>query len=83
MLNKDSFKKTELWLEKHSKKKLFGKRDIAEPSIPDEMWKLCPGCKKAFLTDTIKDNMQVCPECGYHFRISGRERLEMLIDNDS
>ncbi len=83
MLNKDSFKKTELWLEKHSKKKLFGKRDISEPSIPDSMWKSCPGCKKAFLTEVIEENLEVCPECGYHFKISARKRLEMLIDFDS
>jgi len=83
MLNKDSFKKTELWLEKHSKKKLFGKRDISEPSIPDAMWKSCPGCKKAFLTEVVEENLEVCPECGYHFKISARKRLEMLVDSDS
>lgn len=83
MLNKDSFKKTELWLEKHSKKKLFGKKELSEPSIPDEMWKSCPGCRKVFLTDDVKENMEVCPGCGYHFRLSARRRLEMLIDNDS
>jgi len=83
MLNKDSFKKTELWLEKHSKKKLFGKRDTSDPAIPDAMWKSCPGCKKAFLTEAVKENLEVCQGCGYHFKISARNRLEMLIDSDS
>lgn len=80
MLHRDSFKKTDLWLEKHSKKKLVGGENRQDPSFPEEMWRSCDRCKKAFLADAIIDNMEICPECGYHFKISARERLSLVAD---
>src|SRR5215475_9845183 len=29
----------------------------------------------------LKKNFSVCPDCGYHFRLSARERLQMLFDD--
>ena len=83
MLNKNSFKKPELWLEVHNKHKIIGKRNPEDPSIPDEMWKSCPDCKNAFLADEVKSNNQVCPSCAYHFRLTARERLELILDENS
>lgn len=80
MLNKNSFKKPDLWLETHNKNKLVGKKPFEEPSIPDELWKSCPECKKASLATDIEDNAQVCPLCNYHFRLSARDRIAMVID---
>lgn len=83
MLNKNSFKKPRLWLETHNKNKLAEIRNISDPSIPDEMWKSCPVCKKTFLAKEIIKNQQVCPECRYHFRLPARERLRLVMDENS
>ncbi|MHB8962330.1 MAG: acetyl-CoA carboxylase, carboxyltransferase subunit beta [Saccharofermentanales bacterium] len=83
MLNKDSFKNPELWLEKHNKNKLVGKKQGTMPSIPDELWTSCPSCKGAILTKDLRKSMEVCPTCGYHFTINARKRLEITIDSDS
>ncbi len=83
MLNKNSFKKPDLWLEAHNKNKLIGKKAHEEPSIPDELWKSCPDCKKASLASDIKGNNQVCPNCNYHFRLTARERISLVTDERS
>lgn len=83
MLNKNSFKKPDLWLETHNKHKLVAGRSTEDPSIPDEMWKSCPNCKKAFLANDILGNMNICPGCRFHFRLTARERLQQTLDPDS
>jgi acetyl-CoA carboxylase carboxyl transferase subunit beta len=50
-------------------------------TFPDGMWVKCPGCSETLLSKDLEANLQVCPKCGYHFRISARKRLEALLDN--
>jgi acetyl-CoA carboxylase carboxyl transferase subunit beta len=50
-------------------------------TFPDGMWVKCPGCSEAMLSKDIEANLQVCPKCGYHYRISARKRLEALLDD--
>ncbi len=49
-------------------------------TFPDGMWIKCPGCSETLLSKDLEANLQVCPKCGYHFRISARKRLEALLD---
>jgi acetyl-CoA carboxylase carboxyl transferase subunit beta len=51
--------------------------------IPDGLWMRCPGCEEMLYRKTVEENQQVCPECGYHFRVNGRRRVEILADPDS
>ena len=44
------------------------------------MWVKCPGCAETLLSKDIEANLQVCPKCGHHYRISARKRLEALLD---
>lgn len=48
--------------------------------FPDGMWLKCPGCSETLLSKDIEANLQVCPKCGHHYRISARKRLESLLD---
>ncbi len=52
-------------------------------TFPDGMWIKCPGCSETLLSKDLETNLQVCPKCGYHFRISARKRLEALLDDGS
>lgn len=49
-------------------------------TFPDGMWVKCPGCSETLLSKDLEANLQVCPKCGHHFRISARKRLEALLD---
>lgn len=54
-----------------------------EPSVPDGMWEKCPGCSKAVYAEDLKNNYNSCPKCGYHFRLTAAERIELTADEGS
>ncbi|HEY4743411.1 MAG TPA: acetyl-CoA carboxylase, carboxyltransferase subunit beta [Desulfuromonadaceae bacterium] len=56
------------------------KSDVKKSKVPEGMWIKCPGCSASILAKEIDANLNVCPKCGHHFRISARRRLEALLD---
>jgi len=48
--------------------------------IPEGVWTKCKNCNEIIYTKEIERNLNVCPKCEYHFRISARERIELIID---
>ncbi|MGI6361438.1 MAG: acetyl-CoA carboxylase, carboxyltransferase subunit beta [Bacillota bacterium] len=59
------------------------KAQQSQPNIPDEMCRACPSCKKMIFVSDLEENDYVCNLCGHHFRINTRQRLHMLVDEDS
>ena len=55
-------------------------RVSAESRVPEGLWVKCGSCKEILYRKDVVKNLSVCPKCGFHFRISARERLEMLFD---
>lgn len=51
--------------------------------IPEGLWIRCPECKDILFTKDLEKNLKVCKKCGYHFRLSVKERLDLLLDEDS
>ncbi|MCD9189574.1 MAG: acetyl-CoA carboxylase, carboxyltransferase subunit beta [Pyrinomonadaceae bacterium] len=41
----------------------------------------CPECDSALYKRELKESLQVCTHCAYHFRFGARERLDTLFDN--
>ena len=41
----------------------------------------CEGCEAHLFKGELEDGLQVCKNCGYHFRIGARERLRLLFDD--
>jgi acetyl-CoA carboxylase carboxyl transferase subunit beta len=44
------------------------------------LWTKCPQCRKTLWKADLDNNMQVCPNCGYHFKFSARQRMESLLE---
>lgn len=44
-------------------------------------WTRCNRCRRILYKQDILDNLYVCPECSFHFRISAKKRLFMLFDD--
>ncbi len=51
--------------------------------IPEGLWVKCESCREIIYKREIEKNLQICPKCNYHFRISARERLGLLVDEGS
>lgn len=50
--------------------------------IPDGMWVKCenPRCAQLLYRKELERALMVCPQCGHHFRISARKRIEITLD---
>jgi len=51
--------------------------------MPDGLWLACPSCGHMLYKKTVSENLNVCPECNYHFRIEGATRIKQLVDEGS
>ncbi len=51
--------------------------------IPEGLWVKCDSCKEIIYKKEIDKNLKICPKCNYHFRISARERIQLLVDENS
>jgi len=40
----------------------------------------CPGCGSHYREDELVKSLRVCPQCGHHFPVRARERIEQLAD---
>jgi len=67
------------WFKK-SRKPLEGPADKSS-KIPEGLWVKCPGCAEVIYNKDLATNLQVCPKCGHHFRLSSVERVRMLFDD--
>jgi acetyl-CoA carboxylase carboxyl transferase subunit beta len=51
--------------------------------VPDGLWMRCGGCEEMIYRKTVSENEEVCPQCGYHFRVGATGRVGQLADPDS
>lgn len=44
------------------------------------LWTQCGSCRQAIFKKDLEANLNVCPKCGFHFRIDARRRIDLLLD---
>ena len=44
------------------------------------LWTKCPGCRATIWKADLEANLNVCQKCQHHFKLSARERLDMLLE---
>lgn len=60
------------------------KPDEKKPrDIPDGLWLKCENCETLLYKKEIERNLHVCPNCGFHYKVPARERIEQLADPGS
>ncbi len=52
-------------------------------SVPEGLWIKCPACDAVLYRAELERNLQVCPKCSHHMRITARERLGRFLDPGS
>ena len=60
----------------------FGKKAKEAKVEPTEvLFEQCSVCKTDISKVMLSKMVNICPECGHHFKISAKERLQNLLDN--
>ena len=49
-------------------------------AVPEGVWSKCPGCGATLYRAELERNLEVCPKCGYHNRLTARRRLDTFLD---
>ena len=48
--------------------------------IPIGKWLKCDNCKEIVYKETVRENMNICPNCGNYFRMHTQKRIKLMID---
>ncbi len=64
-------------------KKKKGISTAEKKNLPDGLWIKCEKCGEIIYRSQLQSRMKVCPKCDYHFRVSSKEYISYLFDNDS
>ena len=65
------------------KKDLFTRREDKTIKVPQGLWVKCEHCNEIIYKKEVERNLEVCPKCDYHFRISARRRIDIVLDEGS
>ena len=49
-------------------------------NVPEGLWTKCSVCTAVLYRPELERNLQVCPKCSHHMRVSARNRLEQFLD---
>jgi acetyl-CoA carboxylase carboxyl transferase subunit beta len=55
---------------------------VSKKNIPEGLWCKCPSCQAVLYRTDLEQNMEVCPKCSFHNRISARTRIDSILDNE-
>jgi len=51
--------------------------------IPEGLWMRCDACSSILFRRSVENNLEVCPECQRHFRVSADNRIKQLVDPET
>ena len=49
--------------------------------VPEGLWSKCDSCSSVLYRTELERNLDVCPKCEYHMRLSARKRIDYFLDN--
>ncbi len=70
------------WFKKLLPPRIKRDKNNVKGSVPEGLWVKCPSCEAVLYRTDLQSNLQVCPKCAHHHRISARTRLDMFLDPD-
>ena len=50
-------------------------------NIPEGLWTKCSSCGEIVYSKKMEEQLWVCPTCGFHFRYTSRQYIELLFDD--
>jgi acetyl-CoA carboxylase carboxyl transferase subunit beta len=52
-------------------------------NVPEGLWSKCDSCQTVLYRTDLESNLEVCPKCNHHNRVSARDRLNFLLDPEN
>ncbi len=72
------------WFNKRKTQQLAARdNDVHIDDSIGKLWTLCYNCGAQLPKKDLENNLMVCPNCDYHFRIGARKRIELIADENS
>jgi len=68
------------WLQKLLPPKIKRDTGSAKKVVPEGLWSKCESCEAVLYRTDLEQNLDVCPKCNHHNRVSARARLDYLLD---
>jgi acetyl-CoA carboxylase carboxyl transferase subunit beta len=68
------------WLKKSERKLKTAPR---KRDLPDGLWVKCEECGEILYQKELERNLWTCTKCSYHFRVSARTYVQILLDEGS
>ena len=69
------------WFKKE--KEPLAKSEDKKVRVPEGLWTKCQSCGETLYSKDLEKNLNVCPKCNHHYRISAGKRLELILDEGS
>ncbi|WP_086931298.1 acetyl-CoA carboxylase, carboxyltransferase subunit beta [Agarilytica rhodophyticola] len=70
------------WLDKIVPKVVRSENARGASKVPEGVWKKCPKCGAMLYRPELEKNLDVCPKCDHHMRVSARRRLDIFLDKE-
>jgi len=71
------------WFQNIIPPKIKRKENGEKKIVPEGLWSKCSSCEAVlYYTDLVK-NLNVCPRCDFHNRISARSRIDYFLDPEN
>lgn len=51
-------------------------------TVPEGLWKKCVKCEAVLYRPDLERNVDVCPKCDHHMRMTARRRLDVFLDEE-
>ncbi len=68
------------WFQKLLPPKIKRKESGEKKAVPEGLWSKCASCDAVLYYSDLGNNLNVCPKCNHHNRISARVRLDLFLD---
>ena len=69
------------WLDKILPSRIRANKK-SKGSVPEGLWHKCSNCETVIYRAEFEKNLNVCPKCNHHGRISARKRADIILDTN-
>ena len=71
------------WLDKILPPKIKTATSFGKKGVPEGVWSNCTSCQSVLFKVELERNLNICPKCNHHMRLSAKKRLQYFFDQGS